>query len=104
MAFSLNPPSDATDDEKKFNNKLVDKLKYCKEVLVSIKSASAGEGGEDGEGVREEKGKEVVREPREREQPAPREREREQHAPREREREQPAPRVVNKRVSRMALR
>ncbi|KAE9396676.1 Pkinase-domain-containing protein [Gymnopus androsaceus JB14] len=30
----------------KFNQKLVDKLKYCKEVLVSIQSASAGSGGE----------------------------------------------------------
>ncbi|KAH6908380.1 hypothetical protein BKA70DRAFT_1562485 [Coprinopsis sp. MPI-PUGE-AT-0042] len=28
MAFSLNPPSDATKDERKFNQKLVDKLKY----------------------------------------------------------------------------
>lgn len=31
-------------DTIKFNQKLVDKLKYCKEVLVSIRSASSGEG------------------------------------------------------------
>lgn len=31
-------------DAVKFNQKLVDKLKYCKEVLVSIRSASSGEG------------------------------------------------------------
>jgi hypothetical protein len=29
-------------DSVKFNQKLVDKLKYCKEVLVSIRTASSG--------------------------------------------------------------
>ncbi len=34
----------------KFNQKLVDKLKYCKEVLISIRNASAGgtEGSDNG--------------------------------------------------------
>lgn len=31
-------------DEAKFHQRLVDKLKYCKEVLVSIQSASSGAG------------------------------------------------------------
>jgi len=39
-------------DQLKFHQRLVDKLKYCKEVLVSIRTASAGteDGGmgEDG--------------------------------------------------------
>ncbi|KXN83099.1 Cell cycle serine/threonine-protein kinase CDC5/MSD2 [Leucoagaricus sp. SymC.cos] len=43
MAQSLNPTSNNNDPEQvRFNQKLVDKLKYCKEVLVSIKEASAG--------------------------------------------------------------
>jgi hypothetical protein len=97
MAFALNPPSDATEEERKFNQKLVDKLKYCKEVLVSIKTASAG--GEDGEGTAapvEPNAKEVVREGKERE--APRETRERERAPAVREQ------VVNKRTSRMALR
>ncbi|KAH6908386.1 Pkinase-domain-containing protein [Coprinopsis sp. MPI-PUGE-AT-0042] len=95
MAFSLNPPSDASEDEQKFNQKLVDKLKYCKEVLISIKTASAG--GEDGEATAAESGKESnAREGKEKERDigeAPR-------GTRERER---AP-VLNKRASRMVLR
>ena len=38
MAGSLRPSDDPV--EARFNQKLVDKLKYCKEVLQSIKSAS----------------------------------------------------------------
>ncbi|EIW78238.1 Pkinase-domain-containing protein [Coniophora puteana RWD-64-598 SS2] len=41
MAASLAPPSEDA-DEAKFMQRLVDKLKYCKEVLVSIRNASAG--------------------------------------------------------------
>ncbi|TFK73378.1 Pkinase-domain-containing protein [Pluteus cervinus] len=41
MAISLRPPQDFDADQLKFNQRLVDKLKYCKEVLVSIKTASA---------------------------------------------------------------
>lgn len=44
MALSLQPPSallDIEPDLVKFNQRLVDKLKYCKEVLVSIRTASA---------------------------------------------------------------
>lgn len=29
-------------EQVKFNQKLVDKLKYCKEILLSIKSATSG--------------------------------------------------------------
>lgn len=50
MAFALSPPAHADADERKFNQRLVDKLKYCKEVLVSIRTASA----EGGNGVPEE--------------------------------------------------
>ncbi|KAH6908421.1 hypothetical protein BKA70DRAFT_1427019 [Coprinopsis sp. MPI-PUGE-AT-0042] len=39
MAISLTPTSDASEDERKFNQKLADKLQYCKEVLISIKTA-----------------------------------------------------------------
>ncbi len=35
----LPPPSDP--EEAKFTQRLVDKLKYCKEVLLSIRNASA---------------------------------------------------------------
>ncbi|KAJ2915776.1 hypothetical protein MD484_g4652, partial [Candolleomyces efflorescens] len=42
MRFALDPPSDADQEQLKFNQRLVDKLKYCKEVLASIKNASAG--------------------------------------------------------------
>jgi len=37
-------------DASKFNQKLVDKLKYCKEVLISIRTASAGTAGEETDG------------------------------------------------------
>ncbi|PIL30197.1 transporter [Ganoderma sinense ZZ0214-1] len=43
MARALRPPV-ADPDEAKFNQRLVDKLKYCKEVLVSIRNASQGQG------------------------------------------------------------
>jgi len=42
MAQSLNPSSSLDSEQVRFNQKLVDKLKYCKEVLVSIKEASVG--------------------------------------------------------------
>lgn len=42
MAQSLNPGTISDPEQLRFNQKLVDKLKYCKEVLVSIKEASAG--------------------------------------------------------------
>jgi len=43
MARALLPPS--TDpEEAKFAQRLLDKLKYCKEVLLSIRNASAGTG------------------------------------------------------------
>jgi cell cycle serine/threonine-protein kinase CDC5/MSD2 len=35
-------PPVADPDQAKFNQRLVDKLKYCKEVLLSIRSASSG--------------------------------------------------------------
>jgi cell cycle serine/threonine-protein kinase CDC5/MSD2 len=44
MAMSLKPASallDVEPDRLKFNQRLYDKLKYCKEVLVSIRTASA---------------------------------------------------------------
>ena len=46
MALSLAPPPShiADPDAVKFNQRLVDKLKYCKEVLVSIRTASAAGG------------------------------------------------------------
>lgn len=44
MARALLPPS--TDPEQaKFAQRLLDKLKYCKEVLLSIRNASAGPSG-----------------------------------------------------------
>ena len=39
MAIALNPNS-VDPAEAKFNQRLVDKLKYCKEVLLSIKNAT----------------------------------------------------------------
>ncbi|KAF9449780.1 Pkinase-domain-containing protein [Macrolepiota fuliginosa MF-IS2] len=42
MALSLDPSANPDPEQVRFNQKLVDKLKYCKEVLVSIKEASAG--------------------------------------------------------------
>jgi hypothetical protein len=50
MSFALNPPSNADQEQLKFNQRLVDKLKYCKEVLASIKNASAGGAGEGEDG------------------------------------------------------
>ncbi|KAF8957807.1 kinase-like domain-containing protein [Flammula alnicola] len=45
MAQALAPPSPRDDPEQvKFNQRLVDKLKYCKEVLISIRTASASGG------------------------------------------------------------
>ena len=44
MARSLRPPV-ADPDEAKFNQRLVDKLKYCKEVLLSIRAASQDQAG-----------------------------------------------------------
>lgn len=44
MALALKPTSTLSNvdpDLLKFNQRLVDKLKYCKEVLVSIRTASA---------------------------------------------------------------
>ncbi|KAH0826735.1 hypothetical protein J3R83DRAFT_5140 [Lanmaoa asiatica] len=51
MALALQPPL-ADPEQAKFQQRLVDKLKYCKEVLTSIRnaSASAGTGEEDGIG------------------------------------------------------
>lgn len=46
MAQALLPPvTDA--DQAKFNQRLVDKLKYCKEVLMSIRNASANQAALD---------------------------------------------------------
>jgi len=53
MALSLQPPAAIVDLEPevvKFNQKLVEKLKYCKEVLVSIRTASAQGGSVQEEG------------------------------------------------------
>ena len=49
MAQSLAPSPRADPEQVKFIQRLVDKLKYCKEVLVSIRTASA-----TGSGVPEE--------------------------------------------------
>lgn len=38
-------------EQAKFHQKLVDKLKYCKEVLISIRNASAVQQGEDDDGA-----------------------------------------------------
>lgn len=42
MAQALQPPV-ADPDQARFNQKLVEKLKYCKEVLASIHNASANQ-------------------------------------------------------------
>ena len=47
MAQALRPAV-ADPEQAKFNQKLVDKLKYCKEVLTSIRNASATPAVEDG--------------------------------------------------------
>jgi len=46
MSLSLAPPPSNTADLEafKFNQRLVDKLRYCREVLVSIRTASAAGG------------------------------------------------------------
>lgn len=46
MSNAIKPPSDLTADQLKFQQRLFDKLKYCKEILVSIKSASQNQGGD----------------------------------------------------------
>jgi cell cycle serine/threonine-protein kinase CDC5/MSD2 len=46
MAQALQPPV-ADPDQAKFNQRLVDKLKYCKEVLMSIRNASANQAPTD---------------------------------------------------------
>jgi len=46
MAQALQPPV-ADPDQAKFNQRLVDKLKYCKEVLMSIRNASANQASTD---------------------------------------------------------
>lgn len=48
MAQALQPPV-ADPEQAKFNQKLVEKLKYCKEVLASIRNASAQGGLETAE-------------------------------------------------------
>lgn len=47
MAQALKGPV-ADLEQAKFNQKLLDKLKYCKEVLTSIRNASASQGSDDG--------------------------------------------------------
>lgn len=42
MAQALQPPV-ADPEQAKFQQRLVDKLKYCKEVLTSIRNASANQ-------------------------------------------------------------
>lgn len=44
MAQSLSPPANQDSEQAKFVQRLVDKLKYCKEVLISIRTASASGG------------------------------------------------------------
>jgi hypothetical protein len=46
MTLSLQPPV-ADPEQAKFNQRLVDKLKYCKEVLTSIRNASANQAATD---------------------------------------------------------
>ncbi|KAG6853353.1 hypothetical protein C0991_005027 [Blastosporella zonata] len=41
MALDLQPPENQGPDALKFNRRLVEKLKFCKEVLVNIQKASA---------------------------------------------------------------
>lgn len=41
MDLAMQSNLDAEPESLKFNQRLVDKLKYCKEVLVSIRTASA---------------------------------------------------------------
>ncbi|KAH9836053.1 kinase-like domain-containing protein [Rhodofomes roseus] len=48
MAIALRPPV-ADPVQLKFNQRLYDKVKYCKEVLMSIKAASSGSGSASGQ-------------------------------------------------------
>lgn len=50
MAQAVHPTT-VEPEHAKFHQRLVDKLKYCKEVLTSIRNASAGLEG-DGKGSR----------------------------------------------------
>lgn len=42
MERALNPELLSSPEEQKFNEKLVSKLKYCREVIQSIRTAHAG--------------------------------------------------------------
>ena len=42
MAQAVHGPIGLDAEQAKFSQRLVDKLKYCKEVLTSIRNASAG--------------------------------------------------------------
>ncbi|KAG6902159.1 hypothetical protein C0995_003633 [Termitomyces sp. Mi166 len=44
MALALRPAGEIEPEALKFNQRLLDKLKFCKEVLVSIRKASVGGG------------------------------------------------------------
>jgi len=48
MAQALQPPA-ADPEQAKFQQRLVDKLKYCKEVLTCIRNASTNQPGADEE-------------------------------------------------------
>lgn len=41
MALALRPAGEIEPEALKFNQRLLEKLKFCKEVLVSIRKASA---------------------------------------------------------------
>jgi cell cycle serine/threonine-protein kinase CDC5/MSD2 len=45
MARALNTAADSNPDENKFFQRLLDKLHYCKEVLLGIRTASRAEDG-----------------------------------------------------------
>ncbi|KAF9225661.1 Pkinase-domain-containing protein [Gyrodon lividus] len=49
MVQALQPPV-ADAEQAKFNQRLADKLKYCKEVLTSIRNASANQGADEDSG------------------------------------------------------
>ena len=60
MAQALGLTAAVEPEQAKFNQRLVDKLKYCKEVLVSIRTATANGGsvvgaqaGGEGDGMAE---------------------------------------------------
>ena len=48
LQYSRSATASNDPEAAKFNQKLVDKLKYCKEVLISIRNASAGGGSDNG--------------------------------------------------------